>query len=309
MQVVQDAFGRGFNGLRVSVTQRCNLCCPHCHREGQPEATAEMSPAEIGRIVEVATSLGARKVKITGGEPLLRDDICDVISEIRPHVREISLTTNGILLDGLSADLKRAGLDRINVSMHSLSGECLIKIAGMDYLDEVMGGLRAASAVGLKPIKINMVVLKDINHYEIPRMTGFASEIGATLELIELATDRSGCNEEFFRKHHFSLREVESQLAARAMSVTHNELHRRAQYRVAEGSGSVVVEVVRSMHNTTFCSNCTRLRLTSDGKLKGCLYENGHSPDILSAMRSGAMEDQLKEMFVSCIAKRRPYWS
>jgi len=268
-----------------------------------------MMPEEIGAIARIGASLGVKKIKITGGEPLIRKDICEIISEMRPYVREISLTTNGILLGNLSDGLKKSGLDRINVSLHSLSGDCLSRITGKDYLPEVKEGLRAAKKANLSPIKINMVVLKDINDFEIPEMIKFASEMGATLELIELATDRSGCNEEYFKKHHFSLEDIESQLSATAHLITHNELHRRAQYEITENGSRVIVELVRSMHNTIFCANCTRVRVTSDGRLKGCLFEDGNSIDILGAIRAGVSDDMLRDMFISCVSNRKPYWS
>lgn len=309
MQPLQDSYGRRFNGLRISITQRCNLNCPHCHREGQIAAIVEMTPGEIEDIVAVAASLGAKKIKITGGEPLLREDIGDIVSRMKLHVQEVSLTTNGILLADKAQELKRSGLDRINVSLHSLSSDCLEKIAGRDYLDDVKAGLLIADSVGLKPVKLNMVVLKGINDSEIQSMMKFASDIDATLQLIELASDKSGCNDEFFQKHYFPLGGLEDSFKMKASSISYNDLHRRAQYLLAENGGSVKVEIVRSMHNSSFCAHCTRLRLTSDGKLKGCLYENGSSADILTALRSGASDEAIAAFFISAMKQRKPYWN
>ena len=309
MQPLQDSYGRRFNGLRISVTQRCNLDCPHCHREGQIAAAIEMTPDEIEGIVSVAASLGAKKVKITGGEPLLREDIGDIVSRIKLHVQEVSLTTNGILLADCAQNLKRSGLDRINVSLHSLTSDCLEKIAGRDYLDDVKAGLVTADAAGLNPIKLNMVVLKGINDSEIQSMMKFASEIDATLQLIELASDKSGCDDEFFKKHYFPLAALEDSFKIKASNISYNDLHRRAQYLMAENGRSVKVEVVRSMHNSSFCAHCTRLRLTSDGKLKGCLYQNGSSADVLTALRSGASNEAIAAFFIDAMKERKPYWN
>ena len=309
MQLLQDNYGRRFNGLRISVTQRCNLDCPHCHREGQMAAAIEMTPDEIAEIVSVAASLGAKKVKITGGEPLLREDIGDIVSRIKLHVQEVSLTTNGILLADCAQNLKRSGLDRINVSLHSLTSDCLEKIAGRDYLDDVKAGLVTADAAGLKPIKLNMVVLKGINDSEILSMMKFASEIDATLQLIELASDKSGCDDEFFQKHYFPLGALEDSFKIKASNISYNDLHRRAQYLMAENGRSVKVEVVRSMHNSSFCAHCTRLRLTSDGKLKGCLYQNGSSADVLTALRSGSDNEAIAAFFIGAMKERKPYWN
>jgi cyclic pyranopterin phosphate synthase len=308
MQPVADGYGRRFTGLRVSVTQRCNLRCPHCHREGQGRSEREMSPEEIGDIVSIAASLGASKVKITGGEPLMREDICEIVSAIRPHVKEISMTTNGILIDGMAARLKSAGLDRVNMSIHSLSGDNLRKISGMDYLADFKKGLESASSAGLKPIKLNMVVLKGVNDGEMWDMAEFASGHGAILQLIELASDRSGCNNEFFLKHHYPLKDIEAYLAANASDITFNELHRRGRYTLVRDGRSTSVEVVRSMHNSTFCGNCGRLRLSSDGRLKGCLFDGYGSSDLAAALREGKSPDELREMFLETIKQRKPYW-
>jgi cyclic pyranopterin phosphate synthase len=309
MQPLQDSYGRRFNGLRISVTQRCNLECPHCHREGQIVAAIEMTPGEIEKIVSVAASLGAKKVKITGGEPLLREDIGDIVSRIKLHVQEVSLTTNGILLADRAQYLKKSGLDRINISLHSLTGDCLEQIAGRDYLDDVQAGLVVADAVGLRPVKLNMVVLKGINDSEIQNMMRFSSEVDATLQLIELASDKSGCNDEFFRKHFFQLGGLEDSFKMKASSISYNDLHRRAQYLLAENGKSVKVEVVRSMHNSSFCAHCTRIRLTSDGKLKGCLYQSGSSMDVLASLRSGATDEEIAAFFTDAIKLRKPYWN
>jgi len=308
METQTDGYGRKFNGLRISVTQRCNLHCPHCHHEGQKVSSDEMSPTEMGEIVAVAASLGVSKIKITGGEPLLREDICDIVSSIKPHIREVSMTTNGILLNEYAERLKKSGLDRVNISLHSLSNDGLNTISGRQCLNEIKSGVEAAWSAGLNPIKLNMVVLKKINESEIWDMARFSAKYGAILQLIELASDRSGCNEEFFLNHHVSLGELEKQLASIARSISFNELHRRARYSISVYESSVDVELVRSMHNTSFCSNCTRLRLTSDGCLKGCLYENGNSPNLIDELRKGADKGQLRNLFLKTLALRKPYW-
>jgi cyclic pyranopterin phosphate synthase len=309
MQSVSDGYGRRFSGLRISVTQRCNLSCPHCHREGQVRSAGEMRPDEIGRITSVAASLGASKVKMTGGEPLMREDICDIVSAIRPHVKEISMTTNGIGLEESACELKKAGLDRVNISIHSLSREKLKEISGNDYLDEFKRGLEAADSCGLKPIKLNMVILKGVNEGEIWEMAEFASRYGAILQLIELASDRTGCNKEFFMNHHFPLKDIEAYLSANASDISFNELHRRGRYVVEKAGKPTSIEIVRSMHNTTFCANCGRLRLSSDGMLKGCLFDNEGSVDILGVLRSGASQEAMSEMFIKSIKQRKPYWN
>ncbi len=308
MRSIVDGYGRPFSGLRVSITQKCNLLCPHCHKEGQIQSAEEMTPDEIGRISSIAASLGSSKVKITGGEPLMREDICEIVSAIRPYVREISMTTNGVLLSSVAEKLKRAGLDRVNMSVHSLSGSNLERISGMNYLDDFERGLKAAESAELKPIKLNMVVLKGINEGEIWEMARYASSHGAILQLIELASDKSRCNEEFFLNHHYSLNELEAYLAANSSGITYNELHRRGRYTLEKDGMKMVIELVRSMHNSEFCANCGRLRLSSDGKLKGCLFDKQNQFDLLGPLRNGNSSDEIREIFMKTISRRMPYW-
>ncbi len=163
MESLVDPFGRRVSSLRVSVTQRCDLACFFCHREGEHDPGKEMTPAEIGRIVEVASGLGVTKIKVTGGEPLMREDIVEVIRLISPHVREVSMTTNALQLPGKAIALREAGLKRVNISLHSLKRETVKRIAGVDCLDGVKAGIRAADEAGLKPIKLNFVVMKGLN--------------------------------------------------------------------------------------------------------------------------------------------------
>ncbi len=306
---VTDGFGRPIRSMRVSVTQRCNLACDYCHREGQSPSKTEMSPAEIERFVNVASSLGIRKVKITGGEPLMRDDIGDIISRISPFLSEVSLTTNGYSLGWSAGALKSAGLKRINVSLHSLDRQVYTRLCGIDAVESVIEGIEEAAEVGLQPVKVNMVVLKGYNEAEIPQMMEFCARAGVTLQLIEYETSKEGSQRSSFHERFFSLHETEMELASRAEKVTHNELHRRGRYTVRTSQGDVEVEFVRPMHNTEFCGNCTRIRLSSDGRMKPCLLDGRGELDALSAIRNGASDADLKDLFLKVISTRRPYWS
>ena len=305
---IRDPFGREIRSLRISVTQRCDLACAHCHKEGQRPATEEMTPAEISRIVGVAAGLGVRKVKLTGGEPLMRPDITDLVRGISPLVREVSLTTNGSRLAQLAAALKRAGLSRVNVSLHSLDHRVNSRLCGRDITSQVMDGISVAVNNGLAPVKVNMVVLKGQNEHEIQRMMEFCSKMGAVLQLIEYECPRESTGKLDFKARYYPLTDVESVLNADAINTTVNELHRRRQYTVPANGGIVSVEVVRPMHNTEFCSNCTRMRVSSDGMLKPCLLDPEGEVDILTPMRAGAPDEVLRELFVSAVSHRRPYW-
>ncbi len=158
-----DPHGRMVNSLRVSITQRCNFDCFFCHQEGESGPDGEATPEEIEAIVSVAAELGIGKVKITGGEPLLREDIAEIIRRISSHMGEVSMTTNGYLLNEKACELKEAGLDRVNVSFHSGNPDVFCKINGSDSYPRVKDGIAAAKRCGLNPVKLNMVVMKGIN--------------------------------------------------------------------------------------------------------------------------------------------------
>jgi cyclic pyranopterin phosphate synthase len=299
-----DPFGRLVTSLRVSVTQRCDLACFFCHREGEHDPGKEMTPTEIGRIVEVAGWLGVSKVKVTGGEPLMREDIVDVIHFISPYVREVSMTTNALSLPGKARALREAGLRRVNISLHSLKKEIVKKIAGLDCLERVVAGIRAAEEAGLKPIKLNFVVMKDLNSEEIPDMLRLSAETGAILQLIEYQKLERGV--ERWGDLYYDLTPLEKKWDKEALRVEEQVMHRRKRYSLP---GGATVEIVRPIHNTVFCANCNRLRLTSDGKLKPCLMRGDNLVPLVQLLRQGASDDELVDAFRLATSYRAPYWS
>lgn len=305
---VEDGYGRPVHSLRISVTQACDLRCDHCHKEGQSRSSEEMTPGEIERLVGIAKTAGVRKVKLTGGEPLMRPDITDVVSKVSALVEEVSLTTNGQKLATLADSLKSSGLSRVNVSLHSRDPEVYRRLCGAGSVGSIVGGISKAVSVGLNPVKVNMVVFKGVNEHAIDDMTRFCAEAGATLQLIEYEASREGAKDRNFTERFYSLAEVEKSLSERASEVDFNELHRRRRYTVKADGRKVVVEVVRPMHNTEFCAHCTRIRLSSDGKLKPCLLDPAGEVDVLSPMRRGASDEELKSLFVEAVSRRRPYW-
>lgn len=304
MEPLVDPYGRRVSSLRVSVTQRCDLACFFCHREGEHDPGKEMTPTEIGRLVEIASELGVTKVKVTGGEPLMRDDIVEVIRLISPHVREVSMTTNALLLPGKAVALKAAGLKRVNISLHSLKREVVEKIAGVDCLDEVKAGIKAADEAGLKPIKLNFVVMKGLNSDEIPDMMRLSSESGAILQLIEYQSLERGV--ERWGDLFYDLTSLERVWDREAVSVEEQVMHKRKRYALADGA---TVEIVRPIHNTVFCANCNRLRLTSDGRLKPCLMRGDNLVPVVQLLRGGASKKELVEAFRLATSRRAPYWS
>jgi len=247
-----------------------------------------MSPKEIAKIAGIGAGVGIRKVKITGGEPLLREDIVDVVRGIGGQ--EISITTNGILLEPIAGELARAGLKRINIGCESTP-----------RFEKIRGGLEAAQKAGL-PVKLNMVVMKGVNENEVGAMLRLCREHGATLQLIELI--KTDSNREFYLQHHISLGNIEREIANHAKSCTSRSLHARNQYKL-DGVG---VEIVRPMHNTHFCGNCTRIRVTSNGLLKPCLMKSDNCVDLLSAIRAGRQDKELETIFAQACRARAPYW-
>ncbi|MHC1579426.1 MAG: GTP 3',8-cyclase MoaA, partial [Candidatus Alkanophagales archaeon] len=276
MERLIDRYGREIRSLRFSVTRRCNLRCFYCHNEGEPpDSGNEVSAEIISAIVSVALKhFGVRKVKFSGGEPLMRSDIVDIIASLPEGLSDVSMTTNGVLLRRYAEELAAAGLRRVNVSLDTLNEEkydFITRTKG--NFQKVLDGIFAAVDAGLRPVKVNMVLLRGINDDEVPEMIEFVRECGGgggeggavKLQLIELL-DFDGSLGEYV----VDLSGVERWLRAAASVVVTRKLHRRRIY-VVDGVG---VEVVRPIDNTEFCRNCTRLRITADGRLKPCLLRN-----------------------------------
>ncbi len=302
--MLYDRFSRPLTSMRISITQRCNLDCIYCHREGVFEkAAVEMTPEEISRIVAVCTENGVRKVKITGGEPLLRSDVCEIVEKISGirGIKDISMTTNGVLLEEYAHELKKAGLNRINVSLDTLKPEVFSMITGGGNLKQVIDGIDEAVKVGLKPVKLNMVVMRGINEKEVRDLVKRYSREDVVLQLIELMNTDNG----FFEKHFYDLDEIEREFEGEAKKV---EVRKFMQGRRKYVLNGAQVEIVKPMHNTEFCASCTRIRITADGKFKPCLMRSDNLVDFLAPMRKGAGEEELEELLKEAMEKREPYF-
>jgi cyclic pyranopterin phosphate synthase len=267
-----------------------------------------MKLAEIERIVKHASGHGVQQVKLTGGEPLLRRDILDIIRKISPLVPDLSMTTNGLFLEEMALDLKKAGLTRVNVSIHSLDSKVYRKITGSNDLEQVKRGVRRAVDVGLIPVKINMTILQGYNEDSIGDMMTFASDMGVTLQIIELQ-QIPGDNPQNQEELWADLGPLEDDLKKRAIRTEKRSMHGRFQYTIPlDLQRNVIVEIVRPMHNSTFCKECTRMRVTSDGKLKPCLYRQDNVVDVFSC--EGQLEEKgsLHHAFEQATLRREPYW-
>ncbi|MGB9717217.1 MAG: GTP 3',8-cyclase MoaA [Thermoproteota archaeon] len=298
--------GRFVRNLRISVIENCNLNCFFCHREWNPLSSENMSLNEVRKIVEVASSLGVESVKITGGEPLLRKDVVDIVKSVSPLVREVSLVTNGVLLEEHAADLKDAGLRRVNVNLPSLDSSKYSWITGGGDVSKVFNGVNAALEAGLNPVKINMVVLKGVNEEDVDEMLDYAGSLGAVLQLIELQPIPGG--KQVFEEFHVSLEVIEKSIASKSAGRTLNQTGQRPVYRLNRKGREVLVEIVAPTGNPDFCSRCSKLRVTCDGKLKPCLLRNDNLLDMAGAIRSGCGDDALKRIFMEAVMLKKPYW-
>ncbi len=298
--MLSDAFGREVTDIRISVTKRCNFGCVYCHDEGlgpvaRPRTPhgEEMTPAEIDRLVGVAREYGIRSVKFTGGEPLVRDDLEEIVGRTVARISDVSLTTNGSMLAARAESLRDAGLKRVNVSVDSIDPERFQAIR-KGGLSGVLRGIREALRVGLKPVKLNMVVFAATVE-EIPRMIEFVGATdGLKLQLIQFMPELVQ-----HREWMTDIDAVRRWLEDHASHVIVREMHHRRVYLFRE----VEVELVDPVYNSEFCSNCHRIRVTHKGELKGCLNRT----DDLVPTR-GLDDEALRAAFRRVVANRMPYY-
>ena len=262
-----------------------------------------MTVDEIVRIARIAVALGMNRMKLTGGEPLMRKDVIDIVKEVAaiPGLTDLSMTTNGTLLEPLADDLHEKGLKRVNISLPTLDKDVFHKLTGGDVQDAIRG-ITAAVAAGLCPVKLNMLLLKDVNATAVPEMIEFARETETILQLIEL--EPVNVRDSFYLANHEPLDRYERILKEKAVKV---ETRRYMQNRRVYHLPDVTVEVVRPIENTEFCLHCSRLRLTSEGKLKPCLMRNDNLIDILKPLRNGANDEELALLYKSANQKREPF--
>jgi cyclic pyranopterin phosphate synthase len=212
------------------------------------------------------------------------------------------MTTNGAYMKGLAKDLKKAGLNRVNVSLPTLDPNVYNNLMGGD-LQDAIEGVKAAVEAGLHPVKLNMLVLKNVNDGEIEKLIQFAAQTGTILQLIEL--EPINLSKKYYMRYHLSLDEIEQKLKKLA---SETRIRKYMQKRRVYVLPKVNVELIRPIENTEFCANCTRIRVTSDGKLKPCLMRKDNLVDILTPLRNGADDKKLTETFIEAVKKREPYY-
>lgn len=295
-----DRWGRPVTNLRISVTNACNYNCFFCHREGHEIDGGEMAPQEIERLVSLLVKEGVKTVKITGGEPLIRRDLEEIVRRIKEAgIEEVSMVTNGWFLSDRACPLKEAGLDRVNISLHSLRREVYKRITGVDGLDRALKAVDSALNCGLTPVKINVTALKGYNDDELWDLLKYASSKGVRIQFIELLDV-----DPKLRPYHYSLDKFEKELERLAVRKEVRDLHGRPLYHLEDGT---IVELVKGTGNPSFCLKCIRMRVTADGFFKTCIMREDTLVDFLSIMRNGGTDEELLEAFKQAVRLREPF--
>lgn len=305
-----DRFGRVATDLRVSLTDRCNLRCSYCMpAEGLPWLPHDevLTNDELVRLLRIGVrDLGIRTIRLTGGEPLLRPDLLSLIAQIarltpRP---EIAMTTNGIGLAAKAEHLVTAGLDRVNISLDTLDAGTFTALTRRRRLPDVLAGVDAALAAGLRPVKVNSVLLRGINDHEAPDLVSWALRVGVELRFIEqMPLDPQ---HGWSRDDMVTAEEIRQRVAAvHPLVADPHDAARRGSapaelYRVHGHPVGIIASVTRP-----FCGDCDRVRLTSDGQLRNCLFAREES-DLRRVLRAGASDAEIADRWVTTMAAKRP---
>ena len=308
--VLRDSYGRAIRDLRVSLTDRCNFRCFYCLPHGEPPIAPKeqmLSYEEIEYACEIFVSLGIEKIRLTGGEPMMRRDIETIISKLaklKPQLHDLALTTNGYFLPERAHGLKEAGLDRITISLDSLKQDVFKRMTGVDVLDKVLAGISAAKEAGLEPIKINAVIVRGHNEDEVADFAAFAREHDVKMRFIEFMPLDSG--HEWSRADVVSGKEIRERISER-FPLVRVEVARgsdtSSRYRFADGAPGEIGIIAPVTE--PFCGACSRIRLTADGQIRTCLFSTvEHS--LRDVIRSGVTRSEVIDYIESVILKKEP---
>jgi cyclic pyranopterin phosphate synthase len=302
---LHDKFGRGITDLRISITDRCNFRCVYC-RSADPENYRDhdeiLSWPELDRLAKIFLNLGIRKIRITGGEPLVREGVEDYIARLHAlGVEDLSMTTNGHLLTERRDRLLAAGLRRINISLDSLDPVKFERITRTKSFSTVMDSIDAAQNSRLAPAKINAVLVRGINDDEVEAFAGFARERGVIMRFIEfmpLDADRH-----WTRNQVVPAAEVQDRIHARwpLVQIPHERSETARKYRFADGAPGEIGLIAPVTQ--PFCGHCSRIRLTADGKLRTCLFSKDDH-DLRQLLREGASDDDLSTYITSVVNEK-----
>jgi len=306
---MKDKNNREIKHIRFSITSKCNFNCIYCDQEGFIPKTSELTVEEITRLCKIlAEILKVTRIKFTGGEPLCREEIVQIIKNVADlHIyKDISLTTNGYYLFEMAEELFNAGLNRINVSLGSLKPEVYKRIYGLNCLDKVLKGLNKAKEIGFNPIKLNFVVLKGINDNELENMIEFCAKNGFILQLIELhkVSDTIGGNGEFYEKHHYDVKPLIEDFESKAVrTIIRGNMQNRKVFIMPN---SAVIETISPSHD--FCMGCTKLRVGCDGNLFGCLYRSDLGKNVKEVLRNHYSLSKYESIVKEVVDSREPYY-
>ncbi len=298
---LKDSFNRRIDYLRVSITDKCNLKCVYC----MPSKGLKyfnnadlLTDDEIVRFIQIAHNNGLRKVRITGGEPLVRENIISLVAAIKDiGIHDLSLTTNGIMLSGLAGELKQAGLDRVNISLDTLDAARYMEITKGGDIDRVHESIRESERVGLTPVKINMVPIRGMNDDEILSFASLTLEKNYHIRFIEFMP--ATCNGIWSRGRCVSSAEVLEEISGLG-PLESFEFRGRGPSRNFRLKGAVGVIGLISPLSDHFCGFCNRLRLTADGKIRPCLFSR-EEVEIRTPMRSGATDEEINRLFLRAV--------
>jgi GTP 3',8-cyclase len=289
---LRDKYGRPIADLRLAITDRCNYKCVYCRTGNEGALYAELSFAEYLRIARIFVSQGIRKIRITGGEPLLRNGVVEFVRELRKmdDALDIAITTNGHLLAELAQPLKDAGLTRVTVSMDAVEPEAFARITRVpNGFENVLAGIRASQRAGLDPVKVNCVLLRGFNDGQIAGFGKFARDENVIVRFIEfmpLEEDRVWSPEIVVRLEEILERMAEFKPL---VEIPHARSETARRYRFNDGVGEI--GIIAPVSNP-FCGQCSRVRVTSDGKIRTCLF-SVFDHDLAGRMRAGASDEQL----------------
>jgi GTP 3',8-cyclase len=299
-----DKFGRQITDLRISVTDRCNFRCVYCRSANPENHMAEhalLEWDEYERLARILAGMGIRKIRVTGGEPLVRPGVEDFIARLKAlGVQDLSMTTNGHLLAERCDRLVAAGLNRINISLDSLDRDKFEQITRTKTFDNVLEGIKAAQASPLRPVKVNAVLVRGINDGEVEAFAEFAREHDIVMRFIEfmpLDADRA-----WTREQVVTAAEIHRRISARwpLIPVIHERSETARKYRFADGRGEI--GLIAPVSNP-FCGHCSRIRLTADGKLRTCLFSKDDH-DLKFMLRGGASDREIGDTILAIVDKK-----
>lgn len=315
-EILTDSYGRRIRDLRLSLTDRCNFRCFYCLPNGEPPLARKetiLTFEEIERICEIFVSLGIEKIRLTGGEPLLRKDVETLVEKIAVlksplengnYLKDLALTTNGHTLPQRAENLKKAGLDRVTISLDSLKRENFKDITGVDKLENVLEAIEAAKKANLNPVRINAVVVRGRNDDEIVDLAKFARENGVSMRYIEFMPLDSG--HDWSREMLVSGREIRRKIE-QIFPLKLKDATRGAEtawkYEFADGApGEIgIIAPVTEM----FCGQCSRIRLTADGQIRTCLFST-EEYSLRDVLRSGANRAEIIDFIRDVVYKKEP---